>query len=222
MRGLGIVAAVVLAASSASAAGDKLHPTPPPRPGAAAALAAAPVEAPAAVAVETPGLIRFLTGLSRPVEPLQPAPAPAVAVVPAEPLGRRGARLVEPGAGLYRPLIAKHAAAHGIPAALADAVVRVESRYNTLARNGPNLGLTQINYRTALAIGYNGTAAGLLDADTNLRFGIKYLAMAYRLAGGDTCRTIMKYQGGHRAVSMSRANSVYCARVRTMMAGYGQ
>ncbi len=29
------------------------------------------------------------------------------------------------------------------------------------------------------------------------RYGMKYLAMAYKMAGGDTCRTVMKYQSGH-------------------------
>ena len=55
------------------------------------------------------------------------------------------------------------------------------------ARNGPNVGLTQINAGTAQSLGYTGEASGLLDAETNLRYGLKYLAQAYKLAGGDTC-----------------------------------
>jgi soluble lytic murein transglycosylase-like protein len=117
-----------------------------------------------------------------------------------------------------KPLIAQYAAEHGIPYELADAVVRLESRYNPAARNGPNLGLTQINFRTAQSIGYKGDAAGLFDAETNLRYGLKYLAQAYRLAGGDTCGTILRYQFGHRTTTMTGASRVYCAKVKVLTA----
>lgn len=120
-----------------------------------------------------------------------------------------------------RPMIARHAAAHNVPAALADAVVRIESRYNPRARNRANLGLTQISHRTARGIGYGGSAAGLFDADTNLRFGIKYLAMAYRASGGDVCGTVMRYQSGLGAKRMNGANRAYCGKVRAILGGRG-
>lgn len=117
-------------------------------------------------------------------------------------------------AGGIRSLIARHASANGIPFGLADAVVRVESRYNPHARNGANIGLMQISLPTARSLGYGGPAAGLSDAETNLTYGVRYLAQAYRMADGDTCRTILKYQGGHRAVSMTSAARSYCDKVR--------
>lgn len=120
-----------------------------------------------------------------------------------------------------RPLIAKHASANNVPVALADAVVRIESRYNPRARNRANLGLTQISHQTARGIGYSGSAAGLLDADTNLKYGMKYLGMAYRMAGGDVCGAIMRYQSGLRATHMSGANRVYCGKVRAILGGKG-
>jgi hypothetical protein len=120
----------------------------------------------------------------------------------------------------YGSLIAQYAARHGVPAKLADAMVRIESRYNPRARNGANVGLTQISYRTAKSLGYAGSPQGLYEPSANLNYGIKYLAQAHQLAGGDVCRTIMKYQSGHRAVSMSAANRTYCAKVRTVMANY--
>jgi soluble lytic murein transglycosylase-like protein len=76
----------------------------------------------------------------------------------------------------------------------------------------------QIRHQTARGMGYSGGAGGLLDAETNARYAMKYLAQAYKLAGGDTCRTIMKYQSGHMAVRMSGANRTYCAKVRTITA----
>lgn len=117
-----------------------------------------------------------------------------------------------------KPMIAQYATEHGIPYELADAVVRLESRYNAGARNGPNLGLTQINFRTAQSLGYKGDAAGLFDAETNLRYGLKYLAQAYKLAGGDTCGTILRYQFGHRTTTMTSASRVYCAKVKVLTA----
>ncbi|EIM27950.1 lytic transglycosylase domain-containing protein [Microvirga lotononidis] len=121
-------------------------------------------------------------------------------------------------ASALKPLIARYASENGLPYQLADAVVRLESRYNAGARNGAHLGLTQINVRTAQSLGYQGPAAGLLDAETNLRYGLKYLARAYKLAGGDTCGTILRYQFGHRTTTMTSASRAYCAKVKVLTA----
>lgn len=121
-------------------------------------------------------------------------------------------------AAALRALVEHHAAEAGVPFGLADAVIRIESRYSAGARNGPHMGLTQINARTARSLGYAGDAAGLLDPATNLRYGLKYLARAYELARGDTCGTILRYQAGLRAQSMTRAARVYCVRVQTIIA----
>ena len=121
-------------------------------------------------------------------------------------------------ASSMKPLIARYASENDLPYELADAVVRIESRYNAGARNGPNMGLTQINVRTAQSLGYQGSAAGLLDAETNLRYGLKYLARAYKLAGGDTCGTILRYQFGHRTQNMTAASRAYCAKVKVIAA----
>jgi soluble lytic murein transglycosylase-like protein len=117
-----------------------------------------------------------------------------------------------------KAIVARHAAANGVPFSLADAVVRVESRYNPRASHAGNYGLMQIRHQTARGMGYSGSASGLLDAETNARYGMKYLAMAYKMAGGDTCRTVMKYQSGHMTTRMSGANRTYCAKVRTITA----
>lgn len=44
-------------------------------------------------------------------------------------------------AGALKPLIARYTSENSLPFELADAVVRLESRYNARARNGGNLGL---------------------------------------------------------------------------------
>ena len=55
----------------------------------------------------------------------------------------------------------------------------------------------QIRLGTARAMGYRGTAAGLLDADTNMTYAVKYLAGAYRVAGGNPDRTVHYYAAGY-------------------------
>lgn len=119
----------------------------------------------------------------------------------------------------YRDAISRHAASNNVPFALANAVVRVESRYNPNARNRANLGLTQISHATARGLGYSGGAAGLFNPETNLTWGIKYLGIAYKMAGGNVCGTIMRYQGGLRATRMTGANRAYCAKVQALMRG---
>jgi soluble lytic murein transglycosylase-like protein len=93
-------------------------------------------------------------------------------------------------------LITKHAKANGIPVSLVHRVVRRESNYNPRASHRGNLGLMQIQYGTARGMGYTGSAAGLLDADSNLSYAVPYLASAYRVAGGNENRAVSLYASG--------------------------
>ena len=117
-----------------------------------------------------------------------------------------------------RPVIERHAQENNIPVGLANAVIRIESNYNARIVHAGNYGLMQIKLATARSLGFAGSATALLDPDTNLRFGLKYLAGAYHAADGDVCRTVMKYQSGHLAFRMSPANRIYCRRVKSLMA----
>jgi soluble lytic murein transglycosylase-like protein len=62
----------------------------------------------------------------------------------------------------------------------------------------------QIRLGTARAMGYQGTAAGLLDADTNMTYAVKYLAGAYQVAGGNADRTVHYYAGGYYYAAKSK------------------
>jgi soluble lytic murein transglycosylase-like protein len=116
-------------------------------------------------------------------------------------------------------LVSTKAAAHGVPTALAHAVVRVESNYRPhLTGRVGEVGLMQIKYQTARGLGYRGTRKALYEPATNLEWGMRYLAGARRLAGGDVCRTVLKYQGGHGATRVSRMSSAYCSKVKTFLA----
>ncbi|RVU17862.1 lytic transglycosylase domain-containing protein, partial [Methylobacterium oryzihabitans] len=95
-------------------------------------------------------------------------------------------------------LIEAHAKAQGIPASLVHRVVKRESNYNPRARgHGGALGLMQIKHGTARGMGYNGPAAGLLDARVNLTYGIAYLAGAYRTARGNEAQAYSYYARGY-------------------------
>ena len=105
-----------------------------------------------------------------------------------------------------------------MPPAVAVAVVQVESNYNpnTQGRHG-EIGLMQIKYDTARDLGYDGTAAELYDPETNLRFGMKYLAAAQKVGGGELCGMMFKYQAGLYATELKPSNIQYCDRVRAAM-----
>ena len=95
-------------------------------------------------------------------------------------------------------MIAKHAEANGVPEALVHRIVVRESRYQPhLVGACRCYGLMQIKHGTARAMGYTGAASGLLDADTNLTYAVKYLAGAWRKAKGDERRTIAYYARGY-------------------------
>lgn len=95
-------------------------------------------------------------------------------------------------------LIAAHAKANDIPESLIHRIVQRESRYNPRAvGRGGAMGLMQIKHATARAMGYAGSASGLLDADTNLTYAVRYLAGAYRTAGGDPGRSVSYYARGY-------------------------
>ncbi len=83
-----------------------------------------------------------------------------------------------------RALIEKHAAQNDVPVDLVQRIVIRESKHNPGARNGPYYGLMQILPATARTMGYRGSPAGLLDADTNLTYGVKYLRGAWLLSRG--------------------------------------
>ena len=122
------------------------------------------------------------------------------------------------GSAAIDRMIEQHARENGLPPALAYAVVRVESRYNPRARGGGAMGLSQIKPATARSLGFSGPASALLDADTNLTYGMKYLKGAWEQGGHDVCRASMKYKGGHRTTRMTSAALRYCSAVKAHMA----
>ena len=110
-------------------------------------------------------------------------------------------------------LIEQQAKANGVPASFVHAVVKRESNYNPNAKGGSALGLMQIKHATARSLGYTGDAAGLLDPATNLRYGVAYLAGAYRTAQGNVSQAYQYYNRGYYYAAKRRGISSEVASV---------
>jgi hypothetical protein len=120
----------------------------------------------------------------------------------------------------YSGLAAAQASAAGVPVSLVDRVIRRESGGNARAVHAGNYGLMQIKLGTARAMGYTGSAAGLLDPQTNMTYAVRYLAGAYRAAGGNESRAVALYASGYYAQAKARGFSPY-ATTTPSTSGFG-
>ncbi|MCJ2086666.1 transglycosylase SLT domain-containing protein [Methylobacterium sp. E-005] len=132
--------------------------------------------------------------------------AAALAVVPAAAFGQAAHDNID-------ALIEQQAKANGVPASFVHAVVKRESNYNPRAKGGSALGLMQIKHATARSLGYTGDAAGLLDPATNLRYGVAYLAGAYRTAQGNLSQAYHYYNRGYYYAAKRQGVSTEVASV---------
>jgi soluble lytic murein transglycosylase-like protein len=102
----------------------------------------------------------------------------------------------------YESLVAVHARANNVPEVLVHRVIVRESKYHPdLVGRGGTIGLMQIKLATARGLGYTGDAQGLRDPDTNLTYGVKYLAGAWRAANSDHARAMHLYASGYYYVA---------------------
>lgn len=116
--------------------------------------------------------------------------------------GRRATERHRDDAGAQGPaeinrLISKYAREYDVPEKLVHRVVQRESKYNPAARHGGYFGLMQIRPETARTMGHRGSPASLLDAETNLKYGVKYLRGAYLVARKNQDRAISWYSRGY-------------------------
>lgn len=132
--------------------------------------------------------------------------AASLAVVPAAAFGQAAHDNID-------ALIEQQAKANGVPASFVHAVVKRESNYNPRAKGGGALGLMQIKHATARSLGYTGDAAGLLDPATNLRYGVAYLAGAYRTAQGNLSQAYHYYNRGYYYAAKRQGISTEVASV---------
>src|SRR6476619_3774945 len=125
----------------------------------------------------------------------------AAAVTPAS---AQKQRVASDANGNLDALIARHAAANNLPEDLVRRVIKRESGGRAHVVSAGNYGLMQIKLPTARSMGYTGTAAGLLDADTNMTYAVKYLAGAYRVANGNASRAVHYYAAGYYYAAKNR------------------
>ncbi|HZZ62372.1 MAG TPA: lytic transglycosylase domain-containing protein [Roseiarcus sp.] len=109
----------------------------------------------------------------------------------------RSAVAENPPSNVLDERIAYYARAYEVPEKLVRRVIQKESGYSLAAHRGPFWGLMQLRLETARGMGYRGPVRGLLDTDTNLKYGIAYLSNAYLVAGGDEDRAVALYTSGY-------------------------
>lgn len=96
-----------------------------------------------------------------------------------------------------RKLINQYADYYEVPRPLVHKVVQRESDYRPKARNGPYYGMMQILPATARGMGFRGEPKELLDAETNLRWSVKYLKGAWMVSDGNMDEAVMWYARGY-------------------------
>lgn len=96
-----------------------------------------------------------------------------------------------------RALINEYADLYEVPRDLVQRVVVRESTHRPDARNGIYRGLMQLAPATARSMGHKGATDDLLDAETNLRFGVKYLRGAWLISDGSYDQAIKHYSRGY-------------------------
>ncbi|TIT89503.1 MAG: lytic transglycosylase domain-containing protein, partial [Mesorhizobium sp.] len=173
---------------------------PPPPVLMAGASPTGPGSLKQAAVYQNAGVAMPVTGRSAKVAPM-PGVEQAAYVVPQNP-----ALLVQPGqpeqhasgprAEIER-LIEKYSVIYEVPVDLVRHVVNRESTFNPKAYNHGHWGLMQIKHATARGMGYDGPASGLFDAETNLKYAVKYLRGAWLVSGGNAKRADTLYQTGY-------------------------
>ncbi|GHF50543.1 lytic transglycosylase [Seohaeicola zhoushanensis] len=96
-----------------------------------------------------------------------------------------------------RRLINQYADHYEVPRSLVHRVVIRESRHRPGAMNKPYYGLMQILPATARSMGFRGKPTDLLDAETNLKYAVKYLRGAWMVSDGSQDAAVRWYASGY-------------------------
>jgi soluble lytic murein transglycosylase-like protein len=150
------------------------------------------------------------------------AAAPGAPVAAPEPPGTEAEGPAATGEAELRALVRSEAKAQGLPPELAEAVATVESGFDPRAVGGVGeIGLMQILPSTARMLGFSDAPPKLFEPSTNARYGVRYLAEAWRMTGEDICASVMKYRAGHGETRYSHKSVAYCVRVRELLTAAG-
>ncbi len=149
---------------------------------------AVPAPAPVVLAYAAPLRMTALTSFGDPFDVTAPSS-------PAEQEAEQ--KEMSGGPTKLNALIKKYAKFYEIPEDLVHRVVKRESTYNPGAYSSGNYGLMQIRYNTAKAMGYSGQPSGLFDAETNIKYAVKYLKGAWLVADNDHDQAVRLYSRGY-------------------------
>lgn len=110
-----------------------------------------------------------------------------------------------------KEMVKREARAQGVPEHFALAIARTESNFrcSAVGRAGER-GVMQIKPRTARGVGYKGSAQGLNNCAVGIRYGMKYLALAYRKARGNLHLAATYY---NRGLGTKSRKSAYAKKV---------
>jgi soluble lytic murein transglycosylase-like protein len=117
-------------------------------------------------------------------------------------------------------MAAAQASTNGVPVSLVERVIKRESGGNPRAVSRGNYGLMQIRLGTARAMGLTGSAAELLDPQVNMTYAVRYLAGAYRAAGGNENRAVALYASGYYYQAKAQGISPYAAEASSGVSAY--
>jgi soluble lytic murein transglycosylase-like protein len=94
-------------------------------------------------------------------------------------------------------LIKRSAPRYGVPTWFALRIAKVESGYNPKIRGSAGeYGVFQLKCATARGIGFRGNCGALLNASTNVQYGLKHLSMAVKMSRGNLKMAASKHNGG--------------------------
>jgi soluble lytic murein transglycosylase-like protein len=109
------------------------------------------------------------------------------------------------GRGNVVAMIKSMAPRYGVPTWFALRIARIESGYNPRARGAAGeYGVFQLKCATARGIGFRGNCGNLLNASTNVQFGLKHLSLAVRSSRGNLRLAASKHNGGLGRKSLVR------------------
>ena len=94
-------------------------------------------------------------------------------------------------------MIKARAPSYGVPTWFALRIAQIESGYNPNARGAAGeYGVYQLKCATAKGLGYRGGCGGLLNASTNVNYGLKHLSLAVHASHGNLHLAASMHNGG--------------------------
>jgi soluble lytic murein transglycosylase-like protein len=99
--------------------------------------------------------------------------------------------------GAVVAMIKRMAPSYGVPTWFALRIAKIESGFRPSARGAAGeYGVYQLKCATARGIGFRGNCSALLNAHTNVQYGLKHLSLAVRASRGNLKLAASKHNGG--------------------------